>query len=176
MSYLVNPYLVSAPCVDKIWDQTDGSTQVDWNSNMRGNANNVGTGNAYIGTTITSFKIELKETGGTSDVPMYFGVWASGNNDQENPTAVFTGSIDNYNDLTTSFTWYTFTGSRTLVYDDHIGFCVNSAAPNIKQSRAENVAEGTIPNSSFTARAASNPNWWNYNAGQILNMEVYQTC
>jgi len=159
-----------------MWSQTDGSTQVDFNSNMAGVANSISSGNDNIGKTLTSFTLELKYVGSTTSLTFYFGVWASGNNVESSPTAVFTGSISNYNQLTTNFTVYTFSGSRVLVEGDHIGFCFNGDASNTKVKRANGLGEVTIDDVTMTARADSNPDWWNYNPAQVLNQQGYQTC
>ena len=165
------------PCVPEVWNQTDGTGEVAFNTNFRSAANNVSAGNADIGKTITSFKMELKVSSAGTDVPLYFGVWASGNVNLTTPTTAFTGTIDNYNDLSTSYVWYTFTGSHTLAEDDHIGFAFNAQAPNIRIQRAASSGEVTIDDCSFTLLVASSPTAWvNYNAAQVLNMEAFQTC
>ena len=168
---------MTPPCEPEVWDQTDGTGEVAFNTNFRAAANNVGAGNVGIGKTITSFKMELKVSSAGTDVPLYFGVWASGNVNLTSPTSAFTGTIDNYNDLSTNYVWYTFNGSHTLAEDDHVGFCFNAQAPNIRIQRAASSGEVTIDNSSFTFLVASSPTAWiGYDATQVLNMEALQTC
>ena len=165
----------SEPCVPELWSQTTGSGEVGFNSSgVIGCANNLSAGNVNIGKTLTSFTMRMKRAN-TLSQPLKFGVWLSGNNTLT-PTTEFSGSISNANQLTTSMAWYTFTGSQTLALDSHVGFLMQSGMDaNIGVARVENVGQSTISDFTMTIKGSSG-SWGNYNAGQVIYQEAFQTC
>lgn len=175
MGFLINPSRFVIPCDPEMWSQTSGSGEVGFNSTgVIGVANNISAGNANIGKTLTSFKMYMKRTN-TSSQPLAFGVWSYTNNTLS-PTTTFTGSITNANQLTTSYAWYTWTGSHTLAQNDHIGFCTQSGfGTNLGVARVDNVGELTVDDMTLTVKSTTGV-WWNYSASQTSYQEGFQTC
>ena len=171
MSYLVNPYMVDASC--ELFAQTDGTFD-DTNASIQlGFGLRITSGNSAIGSTMTSFTLDLKSSNTATSAALTFGVWASANT-SATPTAVFTGSIDNNDDLSTSFQTFTFTGSRTLAQDDNICCYWGSATGSgVMQQQLKN-GSGGLANTAYVKFVPSPNRWHNYGTTHIPNMTALQ--
>ncbi len=171
---VVNSYRYVEPCVPEMWSQTTGTTEINFNgSSVMGAAINIDTGSSAIGKTLTSFKMNMKRLNTSSNV-LVFGVYSGGGT---TPATTFTGSITNSNQLTTSFAWYTFTGSHTLALNDHIGFVMGAGAgATMAVKRIANVGESTVTDLSMVIYGSHVSDWWNYSVSQIPYHEGFQTC
>lgn len=173
-SVVVNPYIFAEPCVPELWSQITGTSYTDMNgSTIMGEAINLDSGNVNIGKTLTSFKMNLKRLTATS-VVLVFGVYSGAST---TPVSTFTGTITNSNQLTTSFAWYTFTGSHVLALNDHIGFIQGAgASASMSVSRIDGLPQSTVSNVSMVIYGSHVSNWWNYNPAQTPYHEGFQTC
>ena len=168
---IIDPY-TSFPVSCELFSQTDGTFEDSNTTSQYGFGLRITSGNSAIGSTMTSFTLDLKSTNTGTGLALTFGVWASGN-DTDTPTAVFTSdAVDNNTDLTTSFVTYTFTGSRTLAQDDNICCSWGSTGGTVIRQQLKN-GGGGLANTAYVKANTSNV-WGNYGTSHIPNMSAFQ--
>ena len=87
-------------------------------------------GDSLVGQTLTSFTMQLKKaSSATGDLAG--GIWYSGSNVTATPDVTFSNTVSsNIANLTESYVYYTFTGSRVLAVGDVIAVSQTSGGTN----------------------------------------------
>ena len=178
-NFIIDSSKFAEPCEPELWSQTTGTGVVGFNdSGVVGLAMNINAGSSVIDKTITSFKMNLRRTN-TNSTPLSFGVFSK---DGATPSTTFTSTestpITNSNQLSESFTWYTFINGtgHTLAQDEHVGFIMTSnPGSNLEAQRIEDVGESTVSNLSMVIYGHHVKTWWNYSLAQIPYHEGFQT-
>ena len=151
-----------------IWSQTGGTLDDTNTSSQLGFGAGIKASHVGIGEAITSFTFTMKTTNTGTSIPLTFGVWRSSNT-TTTPTDVFTGTVDNNNDLTGTMTEYTFTGSSTLQVGDTIGCLWGSSAGTIIQQR---ISPPDVTANTEYEKYTSTPEWSDYGDTNPPNMTV----
>jgi len=156
----------------ELFTQTDGTFDDNNTTSQYGFGLRITSGNSAIGKTMISFTLDLKSSNTSTNAPLTFGVFASGNT-SGSPDATFTGSINNNTGLTTSFVTYTFTGSRTLVQDDNICcFWGSPTGSGVIRQQLKN-GGGGLANTAYVKSNTSSV-WGSYGTSHIPNMTAKQ--